>query len=102
MAEEKTLTFDKVLNRELTEEEYSQRVATLAQELFEGAARPKQISPAFDAPQFANDWIAVGTRSGFIRAPKVMRRGERIDKHGLPVINRKTGEKVITWIPYAA
>lgn len=100
MAEEKVESYDRDLQRHLTKEELAVRVEEVAQELFESSARTKQISPAFDAPQFAKDWIAVGLKTKTIRSPKIMTRGKKIDKKGAPKMNKK-GEEVIGWIPYA-
>lgn len=100
VAEKKVRSYDKELKRDLTQEEWKERVYTLALEMFEHSARPRQISPAFDAPQFANDWIEVAKRTAKIHSQKLMRRGEKKDKKGNPVVRK--GSPVIGWIPYAA
>jgi hypothetical protein len=101
LAEKNVESYDAKEKRTLTQEEFAERVEQAAKELFEGGAKLKQISPAFDAPQFCEDWIRVGLKSNCIRQPKVMTRGVKIDKHGAPVANKDTGLAVMTWVPYA-
>jgi len=89
-------------NRRLyTQDERAALVEKMAAELFESGGRTKQISPAFDAPHFARDWIAIGLKAGEIRNPRIMKRGTKTDKHGNLKTNKKTGLAVISWIPYA-
>lgn len=87
--------------RPYTQEERAALVEKMAGELFEAGVRTKQISPAFDTPHFAEDWIAIGKKAGEIRDPKIMKRGTKTDKHGNPKVNKKTGAEVISWVPYA-
>lgn len=78
----------------------AEKIAAKTQELFDKKnAKPKQISPAFDAPQFADGWIAIELKTGQIRAAKIMTRGTKNDKYGAKRINKK-GEPTISWIPY--
>lgn len=99
-AEKKVSTWDSKLQVHISPAEWRKRVDALAAEIFESAKRSKQISPAFDAPQFANDWIGVADRTTKARAMRIMRRGEKTDEKGAPVIRK--GKPVIGWIPYAA
>lgn len=101
IARDKISQYDKDIERFLTQEEYAARVDAMAKELFEGGARSKQISPAFDAPQFARDWIAVGLKAQAIRTPKIMVLGVKCDKQGAEKMNKK-GLPVISWLPYKA
>ncbi|KDC59430.1 hypothetical protein L512_5223 [Bordetella bronchiseptica MBORD624] len=64
------------------------------------AGRSVQVPSAFDAPQFAKDWIDLAQRTVKTRSLTVMVRGEKIDKHGAPVISKKTKKPVIGWINY--
>lgn len=100
IAEEKTPTYSKELKRDFTKEEFAARVEEMAKELFEAGVRTKQISPAFDTPHFAEDWISIGIKAGEIRDAKIMKRGTKTDKHGNLKSNKKTGLAVISWIPY--
>lgn len=52
--------------RELTREERAVLVDARAAELFE-KRKTRQISPAFDAPQFAREWLDIAHRSTAIR-----------------------------------
>jgi len=63
-------------------------------------ASPTQVSPPFDAPQFAKDWIAVAQQTSRIHAPKVMVRKPKKDKHGNPIISKSTGLPALGWEPY--
>lgn len=85
--------------RPLAADEYVKRIEEFTQELFDEMERKKQISPAFDAPQFCEDWISVGLRSGSIKWPEIMVRGQKVDKKGNKVVNKK-GNPVMAWLPY--
>jgi hypothetical protein len=81
-------------------DEWRRRVVEKARELFEGgASRSKQISPAFDAPQFAEEWVRIGLSSGAITNPVIMTRGTKLDKKGAVRMNKR-GMEIISWIPY--
>lgn len=69
-ARAKVSTRDSATKLQLRPEEWAARVDAEADRLFE-IARPKQISPAFDSPQFCADWIALGLRG---MPPKFVRR----------------------------
>jgi hypothetical protein len=60
-ARAKVSTRDPVTKQQLRPEEWAARVEVEADRLFQ-IARPKQISQAFDSPQFCADWIALGLR----------------------------------------
>jgi hypothetical protein len=100
-ARRKVKTYDKAEKRPLTQDEWAERVQKLARELFESwSVTPKQISPAFDAPQFCEDWLKIAAIDRQVITPRIMCRGEKIDPKGAPVIRK--GAPVIGWIPYAA
>lgn len=84
--------------RMMTAEEYAAAIEEMATALFI-KSKAKQVSPAFDAPQFAKEWIDVAQRTK-ARALKVMRKGERTNAKGAPIL--KNGKPVIGWIPYGA
>lgn len=83
--------------RSMTPEEYAAAVAEKAEALFI-KCKAKQVSPAFDAPQFASEWAEIAKRSK-ARALRIMRKGEKVDDKGAPVI--RNGKPVITWVPHA-
>lgn len=59
-------------NKPKTMDEYIAAVAEKAEHIFTTSVQSAQISPAFDAPQFARDWIAVAGDQ--IRNPTVKQR----------------------------
>ncbi|WP_193090517.1 hypothetical protein [Advenella sp. FME57] len=79
-------------SREAFYEEYQERIYK------SGAHR--QVSPAFDAPQFCREWIELAKSQMRTRGLKIMCRGQKLDKHGAPRINKKTKQPVIGWVPY--
>lgn len=79
--------------------EIAEWVEAKAAEILKGA-KPKQVSGAFDAPQFAQDWIDLAKRTVKARGLRVMVRGEKTDKNGAPVISKVTKKPVIGWVPY--
>jgi len=99
-ATKKIRVYDKELKRNLTPLEHKEKVDALAKEMFVACHRAKQISPAFDAPQFAKDWIEVAKRTINAHSIKIMARDEKIDEKGNPVLRK--GKPVIGWTPYSA
>jgi hypothetical protein len=93
-------TKDQATKKPLSPEEWAERVDAEAEKLLE-IARPKQISPAFDSPQFCADWIDVGLRGSppQIRAPRVMAKGKKVDAKGKE--RTRKGLPVIGWVPYS-
>lgn len=86
----------KSVRRSFSIQEWAIKRDDLAAALFAEGDRRTQISPKFDAPQFARDWIE-SARSE-VRDCIIMARGEKVDKHGGPII--KGGVPVMTWIEY--
>lgn len=99
-ARRKTPAYDKELKRKLSQEEFAEKVSAAAQLLFDSWTGSKQISPAFDAPQFCHDWISVAGKHASIRSPKIMCKGAKIDAKGNEVMRK--GNLVIGWTPYKA
>jgi hypothetical protein len=99
-ARAKVSTRDPKTKKDLSPEEWAERVAAMADELFD-AANPKQISPSFDSPQFCREWIEIGLRGSppQIRAPRIMVKGKKVDAKGKE--RTRKGVPVIGWIPYA-
>lgn len=88
----------KELGRPPTILEWAAKRDELAAELFEQASRRVQVSPAFDAPQFALDWLNVDRSQ--VKWPLLMVRGPKIDAKGNKVV--KGGMPVLTWVEYEA
>lgn len=65
-------------------------------------ARPVQISGAFDAPQFAHDYITLTKRMHRTSRLQVMARGEKKDANGALVISKSTKKPVIGWVPFSS
>lgn len=84
-----------------TKEEWKEKVGEVAETILVSHA-PVQVSPTFDAPQFAREWIEVAQRTSKIYAPKVMVRKQKIDKHGNPIVSKTTGLPTLGWAPYQA
>lgn len=77
-------------------QEWAAKRDELALAMFNEQMRRVQISPKFDAPQFCQDWI--NSAKTEVRDCVIMARGEKVDKHGGPVI--KEGQPVMTWVEY--
>lgn len=98
LARKKTKIKDRELKRLLTQEEWVAKCDKLAREMFENCVGSKQISPAFDAPQFAHDWIEVAKKTIESKSIRIMCRGKKVDDKGGDVIRK--GQPVIGWVPY--
>jgi len=101
------MTFDAAIKRaekkvrddNLPMEQWKKKVHELAEQILI-EAKPTQVSPPFDAPQFAKEWIEVARKTSRIHAPKVMVRKPKKDKRGNPVISKTTGLPALGWEPY--
>ncbi len=82
-----------------TKEDMAAWIAKRTEEVLEGSRR-MQISPAFDAPQFANEWIDLAKRTARAKRCSIMVRGVKVDVHGNPVISKTKKTPLITWVPY--
>lgn len=78
--------------------QYLQMTREIADKLFH-SEKPKQVSPRFDSPQFAAEWIDIRVRGGALRSARIMTFGVRLDKNGNERMNKK-GEPIIGWVPY--
>ena len=81
-----------------TQAQHAMYVDLLVEQLYREKVRVKQIAPAFDAPQFANEWIDIAKRSGQARSMRIMVQGPKVDKNGGAVMRK--GKQVIGWIEY--
>lgn len=69
------------------------------QELYK-TMKPVQISEAFDAPQFCNDFINTAQRTVKCRAMSVMVYAVKTDGRGEPIRNKRTGKIIKHWKKY--
>jgi len=83
----------------LSKEQWREAVHAAANKIFVAHA-PVQVSPMFDAPQFARDWMDIACRTSQIYAPTVMVRQAKTDNRGNSVIDRRTGLPLLRWAPY--
>ncbi|SOE48060.1 hypothetical protein ODI_R1209 [Orrella dioscoreae] len=98
--------FDKAWDRmprsernEFTKEDQAAWVKAEAEKIMaEGGVR--QVSPPFDAPAFANDWIELAKRTAGARRCRVMCRGDKRDKDGNVIFSKTTLRPVQGWVPY--
>lgn len=96
-AEKSVKKWDVAKQRDLTVAEWGDLVRAKALELFNSATRQRQISPAFDTPDFCQDWLNVSKQEE-VRLARVMVRGPKMDKKGNRVT--KSGVQVMTWVSY--
>ena len=97
MARKKTSNI--VGNTIIPESEWDNRVSAAADAIMSGS-KIKQISDAFDAPQFAQEWIDLCRRSGHsrylhIRAKRVVR-----DEKGSPMYSKNGRSPKKSWVPF--
>jgi len=64
------------------------------------AGRARQVSPAFDAPQFCRDWIELARKTVRATGLKVMVRDVKTDSKGNVVTRKKSTVPLMTWRPY--
>lgn len=102
-AEKKVPLVDKTTKppRRYTETEWRALVAERATEIF-ASMSPVQVSPAFDAPQFCDEWISLARTTGEYEGYTVKCRGVAHDAKGNPKISKTTGQPVISWVLYDA
>ena len=60
-----------------------------------------QVSPPFDAPQFAAEWIELARRTAKATRCRIMVRGEKLDKNGARIISKATKRPVMAWLNYS-
>lgn len=83
----------------LTMDEWTALCEKRADEIMQGQ-KVKQLSPMFDAPQFAREFIEVARRTLECRSLQIRFRSARNDETGKLIINKKTGAPVVTWQDY--
>lgn len=83
----------------LTMDEWTALCEKRADEIMLGQ-KVKQLSPMFDAPQFAREFIEVARKTLKSRSLHIRFRAPLKDDTGRPIINRKTGAPRIGWQDY--
>ncbi|NAQ13472.1 MULTISPECIES: hypothetical protein [Pseudomonas syringae group] len=85
---------------ELTLEEWMVKVERNAEHIMAGA-KMRQLSPAFDAPQFARQFVELARKSGRCRDLKIRARHALVDAQGEPLLHKKTKAPRIGWQDYS-
>src|SRR5690606_21251201 len=80
-------------DRRLTPEEVAAWRVKEAERIF-ARAKARQVSAAFSAPQYCEDWIALAARTTRTARLKVMVRDVKMAKNGAPGLNKKTKRPV--------
>ncbi|MFG5862767.1 hypothetical protein [Metapseudomonas sp. CR1201] len=70
-----------------------------ADEIMAGT-KVKQLGPLFDAPQYAEEFIALARRTLTCRHLQIRCKVVLTDGSGKPLINRKTGAPKVGWQDY--
>lgn len=82
-----------------TESEWLAVVKEVAPSIF-AKMKPVQVSPAFDAPQFAEEWIELARATGDYDGYAIKCRGISRDKTGAPKISKTSGLEITAWVNY--
>lgn len=80
--------------RLMSEVEWGRCVGFPAAAMF-SKAKSSAVSPRFDAPQFARQWMDLSTKSGDLKDGCLMALAPTGEKHP------KTHEEILRWMPYA-
>ena len=83
----------------LTLAEWNQAVEEQAAKIMTGK-KVRQLSQLFDAPQYAEQFIALARKTGECRDLRIRAKCEITDARGKPVINQKTKMPKVGWIDY--
>lgn len=86
----------------LSESEWMERVRALADEKFL-SMKPVKVTHEFDAPQFAEEFIALVERCNTpdLASLKIMCQGTKTKADGTPMVN-KDGSPKTGWVPFRA
>lgn len=79
--------------------EWMEAVEKRASEIM-GGTKTKQLSPMFDSPQFADDFIALARRTLKCRDMHIKARVTLTDEKGKPLIDAKTKAPKVGWRNY--
>lgn len=74
---------------ELSVDDWLIKVTQKAEQIM-GGARVKQLSPLFDAPQYAEQFIDLARKGSRCRDMQIRAKAVLVDAKGKPIINAKT------------
>lgn len=98
IARKKTPTIDR--GYVLPESEWLQRVAAETEAIMRGESI-RQLSPKFDAPQFADQFIAMAMRTERHRDLQVRAYRQAKGAHGGPIYIGRSKRPKMEWQPYS-
>lgn len=84
---------------ELTLAEWNEAVEQQVEKIMR-SKKVRQLSPAFDAPQYAEQFAVLARKTGSCRDLQVRAKCTLTDADGQPVINKKTKAPRIGWVDY--
>lgn len=79
--------------------EWDEAVDKQAVKIMQGK-KVRQLSPTFDAPQYAEQFVSLARKGGNCRDLRVRARCTLTDAEGNPLINKKTKAPRIGWVDY--
>ncbi|KPA87336.1 hypothetical protein PF66_06159 [Pseudomonas asplenii] len=79
--------------------EWNSAVRKAADKIMRGT-KVRQLSPVFDAPQYAEQFAALARKTGNCRDLRVRAKCALTDAEGNPIINKKTKAPRIGWVDY--
>lgn len=80
-------------------EDWMQIVKRNADGIMAGA-KVKQLSPLFDAPQYALQFMDLCRKTGNCRDLRIRAKCVTTDAEGKPIINKKTKAPKVGWVDY--
>ncbi len=84
---------------DLTIAEWNEAVEKQVEKIMRGK-KVRQLSPAFDAPQYAEQFALLARKTGNCRDLRVRAKCTITDAEGQPIINKKTKAPRIGWVDY--
>lgn len=101
LADARKSTPTKIAGRELDAAQWEAAVCRLADKIMV-SEKVKQLSPLFDAPQFAEQFIQIARKTGNCRDMKIRAKRVITDAGGKPILNKKTKAPKVGFCEYAA
>jgi hypothetical protein len=101
LADARKSTPTKIAGRQLSAAQWGVAVCRAAEKIM-ASEKVKQLSPLFDAPQFAEQFIQMARKTGDCRDMKIRAKRVITDAGGQPILNKKTKRPKIGFCEYAA